>query len=78
MGEVTVRPGDIPKIKELLSRMIMEAYDIKVERLRVTELEERENVLTLKGEWEGSIERGKYEARILNESVIFLRIEVIP
>jgi len=75
---ITVKPGELSKIKELVSRIIVEAYDVKVEKLRVIELEEREGIITLKGEWESAIEKGKYEARIHDNNIIFLRIEIMP
>ena len=74
-----VRPGELLKMKELVKNTIEKAYDTEIVEIKVVELDAtgRDNIITLKGEWDSRTGRGgKFEARIRGDEILFLKIEI--
>ncbi len=74
-----VKPEELLNMKNLVKRAIENAYGTEIIEVKVTELDatSRDNIITLKGEWDSKTGRGgKFEARIRDNEVLFLKIEV--
>ncbi len=74
-----VKPEELLNMKNLVKNAIEKAYDTEIIEIKVTELDAtgRDNIITLKGEWDSRTGRGgKFEARIRDNDILFLKIEV--
>lgn len=74
-----VRPEDLLDMKNLIKNAIEKAYDVEIIEIKVAELDatSRDNIITLKGVWDSKTgQGGKFEARIRDGEVLFLKIEV--
>lgn len=74
-----VKPQELVDMKNLVRNAIEKAYDTEIIELKVTELDatSRDNIITLKGVWDSRTgQSGKFEARIRDGEVLFLKIEI--
>ena len=67
----------IIKIKSIVSKAIAAAYDVEVESVKILELDvSREGAVVVKGEWESTYGKGRFEARVDGEDILYFKIEV--
>ncbi len=74
-----VKPQELLDMKNLVKNTIEKAYDTEIIELKVTELDatSKDNIITLKGVWDSKTgHSGKFEARIRDSEVLFLKIEI--
>lgn len=73
-----VKPEEIVDIRETVSKAISQAYDVEVYSVKILELDAsaREELIVVRGEWDSSMGRGKFEARIKGGEVYYLKLDI--
>lgn len=73
-----VKPEEISNIRNTVSKAISKAYDVDVYSVKILELDvsTTEGLVVVRGEWDSSIGKGRFEARIKGDEVFYLKLEI--
>jgi len=73
-----VKPEEILSIRDIVSKTISKAYDVEVYSIKILELDvsAKDGLVVVRGEWDSSIGKGRFEARIKGDEVFYLKLDI--
>ncbi len=73
-----VKPEEILSIRDIVSKTISKAYDVDVYSIKILELDvsAKDGLVVVRGEWDSSIGKGRFEARIKGDEVFYLKLDI--